>query len=368
MSFFSLKLKKQTDNSYLIHIEKGLFKEIPNLLKKQKSRTCFSLIADTNVTKLYGKTLLMCLQKKNIKAHLISFPAGERHKNLSTVEKIIGQMLKFGIDRSGAVIALGGGVSGDLAGFVASIYMRGIPLFHIPTTLLAMVDSSIGGKTGVDLSSGKNLAGTFYQPKAVFIDPELLKTLPQKELENGMAEVIKYGVLGDEVLLRLAELKKNQILQKDERILERIITRCCKMKAKIIQDDERENGVRMTLNYGHTLGHAFEKLSNYTIGHGEAIAIGMLLINAVAVEKGLLDKEIHERIVKILVRYHLLDHLKDFTRKPKIIEQLWKIMLNDKKNKDGIVRFIVPRDIGDVFLCDSLKKSGFQKIFSSLKI
>lgn len=367
MKAIKVNLKKNVDHSYPIVVHKGLFQEIPEVLLSRKYASRYAVIADSNVAKIYGKSLVSLLKKKKLQAGLISFPAGEKYKTLQTVEKILQQMLKAGIDRSGAVIGLGGGVTGDMAGFVASIYMRGLGLIHVPTTLLAMVDSGIGGKTGADLPSGKNLAGTFYQPKQVLIDPTLLTTLSQKQIENGMAEVIKYGILGDEELLRWAETESANILAKDPKILQKIIISCSKMKAAIVSEDERENGRRVILNYGHTLGHAFEKLTRYKIGHGEAIAMGMFLINFLAVESGILDQKLHTRIEHIFQKYNLLKPLKKIITIPQLTQKLWKIMQHDKKNKDGKIRFIVAKGIGDIVLSDSIRAQDFSKILKTLK-
>lgn len=200
-----IHLSKEADRSYEIIIGRGLLQKIPKLLKKKKLGNKYAVIADSTVAKLYGKKLIQNLKKIRIKAHLLTFPAGERSKTLKTVEMLMQKMLSQHIDRTDAVIALGGGVTGDMAAFISSIFMRGIPYIHIPTTLLAMVDSSIGGKTGVDLTDGKNLAGTFYQPKSVYIDTSILKTLPKKEFFNGFAEIIKYGIIKDYSLFYFLE-------------------------------------------------------------------------------------------------------------------------------------------------------------------
>ena len=262
-----MKLKNR---SYPIVIRDGIFAKIPSLLKHGKK---YAVISDSKVGKLYGKELAARIGKN---ATLITFPAGERSKNLITAGKICKKMLAAGIDRHDCVIALGGGVTGDIAGFAASIYMRGIPYIQIPTSLMAMVDSSIGGKTGVDTEDGKNLLGTFHQPKAVFIDPLLLKTLPKKHLINGLAEVIKYGCIKSKSLFKFIDKHHKRILDLESKHLNKIIVRSCKIKKKIVEQDEKENHKRMLLNFGHTVGHAIEKLTNYTVLHGEAIAIGMV--------------------------------------------------------------------------------------------
>ena len=362
MSSLKVRLKKNSDDSYEIIVREGIFKEVSKFLALKNYAGSYAVISDTHVSRLYGNELVSILKKSGIHADLITFPAGEKHKNLLTVEKVLQKMLEAGYDRSSGVIALGGGVTGDLAGFVASVFMRGISLIHIPTTLLAMVDSSIGGKTGIDLQKGKNLAGTFYQPKLVLIDPTFLATLPKKEIENGMGEVIKYGVLGDEELLEFAEQNRDNVLEKNFEFMQKVIVKCCRMKADIVSEDEREQGRRAILNYGHTIGHAIEKLSRYTINHGQAIAMGMILINAMAMEKGVLHKDLNDRICYVLKEYRLLSRLENLLNTTKIVEKLWAIMQHDKKNKNGKVRFVIARNIGDIFVSDIFDKQLFARV------
>jgi len=337
-----LKLKKSEDHSYEIIIKKGIALKIPALLKKAKYGNKYAIITDSKVLKLYGHKLKRSLEKEGITAELFSFEKGEKSKHLSTVEKLAEAMIEKKFDRQDAIIALGGGIPGDIAGFLASIYMRGIPFIQIPTTLLAMVDSSVGGKTGVDLNSGKNLLGTFTQPKAVFIDISYLKTLAQKQVRSGLAEIIKYGVIRDKKLFEYLEKNIEDILELEETTINKIIKRSVEIKADIVEADEKESGERMILNYGHTYGHALEKTSNYSLLHGFAISIGMVLINKIAVEKGLMKKEESERIRKLLKS---VDLPTTTMKKPTL-----KDISNDKKKQGNNIKLIIPTTIGKVII------------------
>lgn len=342
MSEITLKLRKFTNNSYKIFIQPCALKLIPKFLKEQKIGKKYAIITDKIVAKLFGKSLLNQLKNKSIKAEIIYFPEGEKSKFLSTVENLCDEMIKKGFDRKDAIIALGGGVVGDIAGFIASIYMRGIPYIQVPTTLMAMVDSAIGGKTGVDLPSGKNLIGTIYQPKAVFIDIDIIKNLPEKQIRNGLAEIIKYGVIKSKKLFKFLEQNLQNIFNKNKKTLTYIIEKSVKIKIKIVQKDEKDiketEGKRIILNYGHTYGHAIEKLSGFKLLHGFAISIGMVLANKMAVEKGILKQKTADRIKKLLKNAGLpVITMKKITKKD---------LLSDKKKEGNYIKFILPKKIG----------------------
>ncbi len=358
MTTISLQLEKKPDKVKII-IEKGLWQKIPSILQQQNFGEKYIIIADKNTEKLFGRTLRDNLKRVGIKAILVSFSAGEKSKNLHTVEKIVSHMLKAKVTRSDCVIALGGGVTGDLAGFIASIYMRGIKLIHIPTTLLAMVDSSIGGKTGVDLPAGKNLAGTFYQPQAIYIDPNLLNKLPQAEMRNGYAEIIKYGIIIDKKLFRLLEEKHKLVLKRNLSILNTIIVQCCKIKASVIQEDEHENNLRMVLNYGHTLGHALEKLSSYKISHGRAITMGMRAINKICYKESILKEKTVIRINNLFNLYGLTEDVNKLYSQKRDYQKLWKLMQNDKKAQKSKIRFVIIKDIGKTQIHDQITQEQF---------
>ncbi|MFA6918404.1 MAG: 3-dehydroquinate synthase, partial [Candidatus Gracilibacteria bacterium] len=333
-----VSLKPATAQTYKVIIENDVIRKIPTFLKKLKSGQKYAIITDSKVGKLYGFAFVRFLKNNGIDCEMFSFPEGEISKNLKTVETLAAQLLDKKFDRKDAILSLGGGVVGDIAGFLASIYMRGIPYIQIPTTLLAMVDSSIGGKTGVDLSEGKNLIGTFNQPKAVFIDTNYLKTLSKTQVRNGLAEIIKYSVIFDEKLFTFIEKHLQEILSLEPKTLNKIIAQSIAIKSKIVEKDEKENGERMLLNYGHTYGHIIEKLSGYKLLHGYAISIGMVLANRLAVEKKLLDKKSAERIKNILMKAELpiatmkIPSIKDLS--------------SDKKKHGDFINFILPTKIG----------------------
>lgn len=335
-------LKENIDNSYKIVVERGLISKIPKILKKEKYGERYAIITDNTVKKLFGSALQKQLKKAGIESEIFSFPKGESSKSLKTIEKLSEQMAEKNFSRRDSIIALGGGVVGDTGGFLASIYMRGIPYIHVPTTLLAMVDSAIGGKTGVDLEAGKNLIGTITQPKIVLIDPDYLNNFPEKQLINGMAEVIKYGVIRSTSLFKFIEQSIEKIKSKDKKTIEKLITESAKIKAKVVEEDEKEAGLRMILNYGHTYGHALEKLSNYTLLHGHAISIGMVIANKIAVEQKLLENEEAERIKKLLKNMGLPVITNKKVRA--------KDLLSDKKRVGNYINMILPKKIGQVII------------------
>ena len=321
-------------------IHKTTLKEVPKHLAKAKIGNQYAIITDSVTKRLYGNMLLGEMKKAGLEAHLFALPKGEKAKSLQSIQEIAEQMLTKGFDRKDAIITLGGGVVGDAAGFLASIYMRGIPYVHIPTTLLAMVDSSIGGKTGVNLQSGKNLLGRVEKPQAIFFDINLLKTLPQKQLRNGMAEVIKAAVIRDAKLFTYLEKNIKKALDGDQKVLEKIITAAANIKLNVVEKDLNEKKLRMILNYGHTYGHVLEKESNYTLLHGYAISIGMVIANKLAIKEGFLKEEDALRIRTLLKAAGL----PTTTLKVPPLSAL----ANDKKCFDGYINFILPTKIGDV--------------------
>lgn len=299
----------------------------------------YAIITDSNVRKLYGEDLLNLLKKQGLDAKLLDFPAGEKSKIPETAIYFGRELAKNNFDRNSIIIALGGGVTGDLAGFVASFYKRGIEYIQAPTTLLAMTDSSVGGKTGVDIPEGKNIVGYFHQPKAVITDIDTLKTLPQREIKNGFAEIIKYAVIRDEELFEF--LEENCLSLKLEGY-EKIIRRACEIKAEIVEKDEREKELRKILNYGHTIGHAIETAENYKISHGEAVGLGMVYEGMISVKLGLLSEKEIKRQNQLIKSFGLSVVYKGD------VDRLIEIMRRDKKNKSGEIHFILPIKIGKV--------------------
>jgi 3-dehydroquinate synthase len=253
-------------------------------------------------------------------------------------------MLSAGFGRDSAVIALGGGVTGDLAGFVSATYMRGIPYIQVPTTLLAMVDSSIGGKTGIDVGAGKNLIGAFHQPVAVFIDPQLLSTLPKKHIRNGMAELAKHAVIADERFFSFLEENLEHIFELDEDMLEKALKRSCEIKAEVVEKDEREAGLRQILNYGHTIGHAIEKLSGYKILHGEAVAVGMMVEGLISCEMGYMEVAELQRQNKLLRKLGFSPRILGRFK----VDDIISAMRTDKKVREGKMKMVLPRRIGEM--------------------
>lgn len=346
------------ERSYPIHIESGLLPQIGKHLAEKNIARRFCIISDDTVAKLYGETLINSLSRENISSELITFQAGEHSKNLTNFTELSRLLAQKKIDRKDGIIALGGGVTGDLAGFIAASYMRGIPFVQIPTTLLSQVDSSVGGKTGVDIPEGKNLVGAFYQPKAVYIDIEVLKTLPKNEFVGGMAEVIKYGVIRDAKFFQYLEENAHNALQLDEEVIKYIIHTCCRIKAEVVAEDEQESNVRRILNYGHTIGHAIEAESDFKIIHGEAVAMGMAAIARVAAEQGLLDTAAKEEIVALIRHYGLPTEIPLELN----LENIQQYLLRDKKVEAGSIIYIVPLQIGEVAITAELDEKLVEEV------
>ncbi len=276
-------------------------------------------------------------------------PAGEKHKTIASVEKLARQMIVAGADRSSMLIAFGGGIVGDVGGFLAAVFMRGIPYVQVPTTFLAQVDSSVGGKTGVNLPEGKNLVGSFHHPLAVFADIEVLGTLPDRELRAGLMESIKSAIIRDRALVRFMEEHSNEILARGSKALERVIAASIRVKADVVNRDEREGGLRMILNFGHTLGHAIEQATRYKVLlHGEAVGWGMVAALHLALRRGTISRAEAERMKKLIHRYGPLPPLK--LRAEKLVAATG----SDKKNIGGVRRFVLPIGIGDAGVVDDV--------------
>jgi len=331
-------------NSYYIHIEKGLIGSLGEEIKKVYPAGKVFIVTDQNVDQRYGSSVSESLRQSGFPVWKYAIPPGEESKNLRAAETIYGELLSAHITRNDLIIALGGGVVGDLCGFAASTFLRGVSYVQIPTTLLAQVDSSVGGKVAVDLPQGKNLVGSFYQPKAVYIDPSVLDTLPGKYFRDGMGEVIKCGCIRDESFLSLLES-----LMGRERVMERIediVWRCCDLKRQIVEADEQDKGNRMILNFGHTLGHAIETLSGYSgFSHGEGVSIGMYEITRISEHMGLTEPGVSGRIKKILEIYGLPYRLPDMDK-----EELLKSIGNDKKNLGSDLNVILLEKAGKAFI------------------
>ncbi len=342
MEKININLKKIEDKSYEIIIGEETLKEIPADLKKENLAHSFVIMTDSTVSALYGKNLLENFKILGLNAYLVSFPAGEEHKNRKNKAKIEDEMSRLKIGRDSAAVALGGGVVGDVAGFVAATYNRGIPYIQVPTTLVACVDSSIGGKTGVDTQYGKNLIGAFYQPRRVYIDVKTLRTLPEREIRGGLAEVIKYGVIKDERFFEFLEKKVNQVFSFNTDVLIHIVKRSCQIKGEVVELDEKESNLRKILNFGHTIGHAIENISDYKISHGEAISMGMVAEGKIAVELGFWRKEELERLVALIKQVGLPTRIP----KPLDLNRMIDTMKLDKKTRQGRIEMTLPMEIG----------------------
>jgi 3-dehydroquinate synthase len=278
-----------------------------------------------------------------VKAEILEMRDGERFKRLASLEKLAEELLKMGADRSAILIALGGGVVGDVTGFLASIYMRGVDVIQIPTTVQAQVDAAVGGKTGVNLQSGKNLLGTFHQPRAVLIDPGVLATLPSREYQAGLYEALKCGIIGDPGLFRLFEERRREILDREPAVIEKVIADSVRLKASVVSADERESGLRQVLNLGHTIGHALEAETRYKLLlHGEAVALGMIAATHIALSIGKLNSVAAGRITSTILGFGQLPRM-NFNS-----ANILKRLRSDKKTRHGVVHFILPREIGKV--------------------
>ncbi len=323
------------------------------------------VVSNPMIYKHYGERAIASLNQAGFTVSNYNLPPGERYKTLNSIQKLYDVALENRLERSSTMVALGGGVIGDMTGFAAATWLRGINVVQVPTTLLAMVDSAIGGKTGVNHPHGKNLIGAFHQPRQVVIDPEVLKTLPVREFRAGMAEVIKYGVIWDAELFAQLEASKHldQLRYLKTDLINNILTHSCQAKADVVSKDEKESGLRAILNYGHTIGHAVESLTNYRLfKHGEAVGIGMVAAGQIAVELGLWQKEDTERQNALIQKANLPTKLPSGLDIEAIIEALQL----DKKVKSGQVRFVLPTQIGVVEVTDQVSNNTIRQVLQGM--
>jgi 3-dehydroquinate synthase len=347
--------------SYDVLIGSGLLAHAGESLSKILDNRRAIIVTVPPVRKRWGKVLLKSLTDAGIACTVIEMPNGERAKRLSTLESLAEKLIKLEADRNTFLIALGGGVVGDVTGFLASIYMRGIGVIQIPTTVLAQVDAAIGGKTGVNLASGKNLLGTFHQPRAVLIDPDVLATLSVREYRAGLYESLKCGIIGDPGLFRLFEDRHREILDRDPGVIEKVIADSVRLKASIVRADEREGGLRQVLNFGHTIGHALEAETGYTqLLHGEAVAWGMIAATHIALAFGKLDSVTAGRITNAVIGFGKLPRVK--FEGANIVKRL----RSDKKTRSGVIHFVLPREIGKVEIAsdvpDTIVRSAVDEV------
>jgi 3-dehydroquinate synthase len=337
-----VRLEAAPDRSYDIIVKPGVLNDVPGFLKAQWKGKNIYLITDSHVAPLYGAGLLRGFAREGMNARLFEIPAGEASKREAIIHSLYGKLLAAGVRRDSLIIALGGGVVGDVAGFVAATILRGIRYIQIPTSLLAQVDSSVGGKVGIDHRSGKNLIGAFHQPVAVYADPSVLGTLPDIEFRNGLAEVVKIAAALDASLFERIERDAVTILQKSPGVLARVVKDAAGLKASVVESDEFETGLRKSLNVGHTIGHALEAVSDYTLKHGMAVAAGTVLESMIAVEMGILDRANFDRLI------HLLQTLRLPVAPPKVAKKkkFFSALSVDKKSEGGRPRFVLLNAIG----------------------
>jgi 3-dehydroquinate synthase len=333
---------ERRDASYDILIGPGLVQQIDKILPEYCPAAAYAIISDSHVGKMYGEDVQQRLSAIGYRAELLTFPAGEWNKTRDTWAALSDRMLAAQFGRDTAVIALGGGVVTDVGGFVAATYLRGVPLVQVPTSLLAMIDSSIGGKTGVDVPAGKNLLGAFHQPRAVIADPDLLGSLSSVQLAAGLAEAVKHGVIADAEYFAFLETEYAAIFAKHAPALERVVRRSVEIKAAVVAEDEREKGKRAILNFGHTVGHAIEATSRYAVLHGEAVAIGMVYEGRLAETLGIAAAGTAQRIQAALERLNLPIARPDASQ----VDDLIAAMRVDKKVRAGEIHLALPRAIG----------------------
>jgi 3-dehydroquinate synthase len=346
----------------VIAIGTNVLKKIGNNLKSFDLSPKIAIVSNPTVFSLYGKPVVNAIKKAGFDAVTVSIPDGEEYKDLLWLQRIYNELLTQKLDRSSALVALGGGVIGDITGFAASTYMRGISYVQMPTTLLAQVDSSVGGKTGVNHKLGKNMIGTFWQPRFVLIDVDTLRTLPKRELVAGLAEVIKYGVIYDEDLFRILEKKQDKILSLDRNMLTHIIKRSCEIKADVVSKDERESGLRSILNFGHTIGHAIETATDYKrYLHGEAVALGMCLEAQLSQKLEFIDHKAVVRIKKLVDSFGLPSVLPTDIDMDRILLS----MQLDKKVVAGALKFILPEQIGRVRIHKGITEKVIKRLLKS---
>ncbi|WP_427340586.1 3-dehydroquinate synthase [Caloranaerobacter sp. DY30410] len=352
MDILSVDLK---DRGYNIYIDKGLLNNIDNILPKCGVNDDIFIITDRNVAKYYLDILLSKLKSKVIGYYILK--PGEESKSIDTAKKVYEKMLETRCDRKTAILSLGGGVVGDLAGFVAATFMRGINLIQIPTTLLSQVDSSVGGKVGINFKNYKNIIGSFYQPKGVIIDTETLKTLDEREIISGLGEVFKYGLIMDYDFFLWLNDNLNSILKLENNYIVNIVKKSLNIKKTIVQRDEKENNLRKILNFGHTIGHGIETLDNFkTFKHGEAVILGMMLESFISREMDLIDEKYYKEIVDSLSRLVNPVRFSDFKQK-----QIMSAIKHDKKNEKGRIVLVLPIGKGKVNIYNNVDEKLIER-------
>lgn len=345
----SVNILRNEDLSYPIYIGRGILKVLEDEINRL-SPTSLVVITDSNVYKLHWKSFEGKLKKIGIPYYLIVIPSGEKYKNRDTKEFIENRMLEDGIDRKGVVVALGGGVIGDIAGFVAATYHRGINFIQIPTTLLAMVDSSIGGKVAVDTPYGKNTIGAFHQPKVVIIDTLFIDTLPDVQFKNGLVEILKHSLIKDREFYEFLVKNRVLIMHRDDIYISEIIRRSCEIKKDVVEKDEKETGLRKILNFGHTVGHAIESFYNYRILHGLAVSVGIVVESLISFKLGILPEDEYKKVLELLRLFDLPVSFRDLGIRlnEKSISKIVELMKGDKKSLAKEIKMSLIKRIGEV--------------------
>lgn len=348
---------------YEARIENGLVARAGEVLRPLlPAHSKIFVVTVEAVRRKWGKPLLRSFKGAGFDATVLEMPYGERFKRLTTVEALAEKLTRLGADRTAVIVAFGGGVVGDVAGFLAAVYMRGIDVVQIPTTVVAQVDASIGGKTGVNLRTGKNLVGAFHQPLAVLIDPLVLETLSDREYRAGLYEALKCGVIGDVELFREFEENKTAIVKRDSEVVERLIAASVRLKAHVVSVDEKENGLRRILNFGHTIGHALEAETEYRkLLHGEAVAWGMLAATGIAENVGKLDASTARRVSNATLALGKLPRLDVRSR------NVMRLLQSDKKTRNGKVHFVLPTKLGEVQIVNDVPEAAVLEAVESIR-
>ncbi len=345
------------NNSYEIYIGSGILSKVGYWLKEKGFIGKIVIITNPIAKELHGDTLQEALIRENFDVVLLLVPDGEEQKSLETAARLYEELSNFGAERLTPILALGGGVIGDLAGFVAATYLRGVPLVQIPTTLLAQVDSSIGGKVAIDYNKLKNRIGAFYQPKLVVTDITTLQTLPAQEISDGLAETIKYAVIRDKQFFTYLEQNLDKIKSLDNVALEEVIFKSAKIKAEIVEKDEKDLGLRNILNYGHTVGHAIETASDFKVRHGQAVAIGMVTEGRISNMLGILSRSDLIRLRNLIKKADLPVEISNLN-----VNKVIQAIKHDKKIFKGKIRFILPKSIGSVFISDEVTLELIERV------
>jgi len=352
---------KLDSSSYSVIIGSGLLEQAGRYLRESGYSNKVAVITDNRVRNRYSRVLRHSLLSRGLQVSVLSVPAGEEQKSLETAGVLYNRLSEVKAERTTPIVALGGGVIGDLAGFVAATYLRGVPLIQMPTTLLSQVDSSIGGKVAVNHEQLKNNIGAFYQPKLVLSDTNTLKSLTAKQIRDGLAEIIKYGVIRDKELFAYLEENIEKVKSLDAKSLEYVISRSVRNKADVVEKDERDSGLRNILNYGHTIGHAVETVSDFKVSHGEAVAVGMLAAARISRKMGILGETELARLEKLIKMAGLPLKIPSLN-----IEKMIEAMKHDKKILQGKVRFVLAKSIGEVFISQDVSASMIKKMLVEL--